>query len=246
MTKRKTMRGLIVVVFALLFLVIAVFCFMLATSRGSKEGISYLDVTSALVGEQELEQMKEQSQYLILVNKIHGLDKNYQPDDLCGVQSYADDRNPKYQMLRAEAANAFNQLSVAAGKDNYIIKLTTGYRSYAYQQQLHDSYISRNGGTWTEQYSAEPGYSEHQTGLAADVSAPSVNYKLVTKFGETAEGKWLAENAHRFGFIIRYPEGKEDITGYEYEPWHIRYVGVDIATQIYNNNLTLEEYLGDI
>lgn len=246
MTKRKTIRESLITIFVLLFLVISMFCFMLTMIRGGKVGESDLNVSSSLAGEQDIEQMQEQSEYLILVNKNHGLDETYEPDDLCSVQSCADDRDTRYQVLRADAASAFDRLSLAAEKENHIIKITTGYRSYAYQQQLHDAYVARNGVAWTEQYSAEPGYSEHQTGLAADVSAKSVNYKLTPEFAETAEGKWLAENAHLFGFIIRYPEGKEDITGYKYEPWHIRYVGVEAATQIYNNNLTLEEYLGDI
>lgn len=246
MTKRKTIRESVITIFVLLFLVIAMFCFMLTMIHGSKVGESDLDVSSSLADEQDIEQMQEQGEYLILVNKTHGVEKTYEPDDLCSVQAYAEDRNPEYQMLRATAADAFDRLSQAAENENYIIRLTTGYRSYAYQQQLHDMYIARNGGTWTEQYSAEPGFSEHQTGLAADVSCKSLKYKLDPEFGDTAEGKWLADNAHLFGFIIRYPEGKEDITGYQYEPWHIRYVGVEAATQMYNNNLTLEEYLGDI
>ena len=89
----------------------------------------------------------------------------------------------------------------------------------------------------------KPGQSEHQSGLAADVSSPSVNYALTESFGKTDEGIWLAQNAHKFGFIIRFPDGKESITGYLYEPWHIRYVGESVATEIYAKDLTLEEYL---
>ena len=92
--------------------------------------------------------------------------------------------------------------------------------------------------------SAKAGQSEHQTGLAMDITLKSLNYELTTSFGNTAEGKWVEKNAHNYGFIIRYPEGKEDITGYSYEPWHIRSVGVDLATKIYNSGLTYEEYLG--
>ncbi|EAO56830.1 D-alanyl-D-alanine metallocarboxypeptidase [Bacillus thuringiensis serovar israelensis ATCC 35646] len=90
-------------------------------------------------------------------------------------------------------------------------------------------------------FSAKPGHSEHQTGLVMDVSAKSFDNKLEQEFEQTKEGKWLAKNAHKTGFIIRYPKGKEDVTGYEYEPWHIRYVG-DIATNLFEKGLTLEEY----
>lgn len=245
MIKIRTIRELVITISVLLFLVTAIFFFM-HNMRDSKVGESDLDVSSFLAEEQDIDRMQEQSEYLILVNKTHGLEEGYEPDDLRSVQSYADDRNPQYQVLREDAASAFDRLSLAAKKENHIIKLTTGYRPYAYQKQLHDAYLARNGDAWTEQYSAEAGYSEHQTGLAADVSAESINYQLDQSFAETAEGKWLAKNAHRYGFIIRYPKGSEYITGYEYEPWHIRYVGVEAATKIYNNNLTLEEYLGDI
>lgn len=96
------------------------------------------------------------------------------------------------------------------------------------------------------QTSAKPGESEHQTGLAMDVSSPSVNFQLTQYYGHTREGKWLVENAPKHGFIIRYPEGKEYITGYNYEPWHIRYVGKNAAEFIMNENITLEEYLGKV
>jgi D-alanyl-D-alanine carboxypeptidase len=127
--------------------------------------------------------------------------------------------------------------------DGVELKMTTAYRSYDFQKILYDSYVSREGEAAANKYSAKPGQSEHQTGLAADVSSPSVDYQLSNDYGRTAEGKWLAENAHRFGFIIRFPEGKEEITGYQHEPWHIRYVGRAAAKEIYERNLTLEEFL---
>jgi D-alanyl-D-alanine carboxypeptidase len=93
---------------------------------------------------------------------------------------------------------------------------------------------------------ARPGTSEHQTGLTMDITAKSVGLELVESFENTAEGKWLASNAHNYGFILRYPKGKTNITGYAFEPWHYRYVGVDIATDIFNRGITLEEYMGDV
>ena len=119
----------------------------------------------------------------------------------------------------------------------------SGYRSYQTQVQLFQSYADRNGEEAANRYSAKPGHSEHQTGLVMDVTSESVDYQLSESFGETEEGKWLKEHAHEFGFIIRYPEGAEDITGYIYEPWHIRYLGVDMATKVYESGLTYEEFL---
>ena len=246
MTRRKKMQESIITVFVLLFLVVAVLCFLLNMPRNSTVGESYLDVSDYLPGHHDLEIMQGTSEYLILVNKTHGLDDSYEPADLKSVSQTADDRAARYQNLRAEAADAFDQLTQEASEEGLTIVLTTGYRPYSYQKQLYDTYLKSNGNTWTEHYSAEPGHSEHQTGLAADVSSPSADYELKAEFADTAEGKWLAQNAHRFGFIIRYPDGREDITGYKYEPWHIRYVGIDYATEIYNRNLTLEEFLGEI
>ncbi|WP_242973039.1 M15 family metallopeptidase [Anaeromicrobium sediminis] len=106
--------------------------------------------------------------------------------------------------------------------------------------------VNKYGVEKTNQFSAKPGESEHQTGLAIDVSSPAVNYRLTQSFEETKEGKWIKENAPRFGFIIRYEEGKESITGYQYEPWHLRYVGRETAKEIVNRNISFEEYLGKI
>lgn len=185
------------------------------------------------------------SEYLILVNKDHGLGEDYKPEDLQKVKSVSTDRDPAYQKLRKKAAAAFNKLTAAAKKKGFTLCLTSGFRSYAYQRVLYEQYINEDGKSRAEQYSARPGYSEHQTGLCADVTSPSVNGQLVQAFGGTEEGKWLEKNAYRYGFIIRYPKGKDDITGYEYEPWHIRYVGREAAEEIYKKELTLEEYLGE-
>lgn len=182
--------------------------------------------------------------YLDLVNKTHPLPADYVPPDLTEVTAVAPGA-PATQ-LSAPAAAAFEQLSASAEAEGYTILLQSGYRSYERQKKLFAGYVKRDGQNAAEQYSAPPGCSEHQMGLAVDVTSPSVNYKLDHNFGSTAEGSWLAENAHRFGFIIRYLEGKQDITGYIYEPWHIRYVGKKPAAEIYQQNVTLEEYLENL
>ena len=136
------------------------------------------------------------------------------------------------------ALSALNKLQQSALNDGYNIPLVSGYRSYQTQKSIYNSYVSRWGVEYTDTVSARPGHSEHQTGLAFDVGELSNNY------GETKSGIWLKENCYKYGFIIRYLKGKESITGYSYEPWHIRYVGVEVATEIMQKNITLEEYLG--
>ncbi|MDO4553258.1 MAG: M15 family metallopeptidase, partial [Bacillota bacterium] len=181
---------------------------------------------------------------LLLVNKQHPLSPDYRPEDLTSIKYYAADRSESGRYMRAEAAEAFHRLvETAAAEEGYTIVMTTAYRSYSFQKILWDNYVAQDGEALASTYSARPGTSEHQTGLAVDVSSPSVNYRLTREYGETAEGAWLRENAHRFGFIIRFPQGKEEITGYNYEPWHLRYVGEEAAAEIYEQGITLEEYL---
>ena len=183
------------------------------------------------------------SGYLILVNKTHGLDRDYKPDDLSDIKYYAADRGAEGRFMRAAAADAFNSLAEEADGQGMEIVVTTAYRSYGFQATLYNNYVANDGQAAADRYSAKPGYSEHQTGLAADVSSASVNYRLTRDFADTEEGRWLSGNAHLFGFIIRYPDGKEDITGYLYEPWHLRYVGTKAAEYIHSHEITLEEYI---
>lgn len=248
MAKNRRKPTLRVLVAILILLVFSGFYFLLAPYTHQEAGEEHVETNASLPAQEQTRQpsVDKSSEYLILVNKTFGLGKDYEPDDLKKVKSTAEDREEKYQKLRGAAAKAFNKLTAAAEKKGYTIKLTSGFRPYAYQQALYEQYIEEDGKNKAEQYSAKPGYSEHQTGLAADVSSPSVNYRLVQAFGSTEEGKWLAKNAHKYGFIIRYPENGEDITGYEYEPWHLRYVGKEAAGEIYKQKTTLEEYLGAV
>ncbi|MFU0827809.1 MAG: hypothetical protein ACFWTJ_09815 [Lachnoclostridium sp.] len=179
----------------------------------------------------------------VLVNKELPLPSDYIPDDLVVPNvsfsfSYYDEK----KLMRKVAADALEQLFNAAKANNIYLNGVSAYRSYERQYEIFTNNIKKQGLEHTMKYSATPGYSEHQTGLAIDVSADSVNNRLDESFGETVEGKWLAEHAHEYGFIIRYPKDKSAITGYSYEPWHIRYVGKALAKYIYENNLCLEEY----
>ena len=180
---------------------------------------------------------------MILVNKEYYLDKNYKPGDLEPIEYYTQNRSAESRFMRAEAAEQFNRMALAGKEAGYEIVMTTAYRSYGFQSVLYNNYVAKYGQSEADKFSAKPGYSEHQTGLAVDVSSPSVGYALTAAFDETPEWKWLSENAESFGFILRYPEGKTEITGYMYEPWHFRYVGLDAAKVIQEENITLEEYI---
>ena len=127
-------------------------------------------------------------------------------------------------------------------KKHVFLVAVSGFRSFERQKQIYYRNVSNRGKAETDTISALPGSSEHQSGLAMDVSSLSNSYSLSASFASTKEGKWVLKNAHKYGFIIRYQKNKEHITGYHYEPWHLRYVGKDIAA--YKNNLSLEEYYG--
>ena len=144
-----------------------------------------------------------------------------------------------------EARAAFNKMAAEAKLSGFNLTAFSTYRSFEYQTTLYERYVARDGKEAADRYSARPGYSEHQTGLAFDIG--EVNFEkhwASPTFEETEAGKWVAANAHRYGFIMRYPKGKEAITGYMYESWHFRYVGEKMANEIYQQNSTLEEYLG--
>jgi zinc D-Ala-D-Ala carboxypeptidase len=145
--------------------------------------------------------------------------------------------------LEQKPANAFNAMISAASNAGIKMSYGSGYRSYARQQELYNNYVEQDGQAAADTYSARPGHSEHQTGLAVDVTDGG-NCYLRACFADTTSGQWVANNSHNYGFVIRYPKGKEPITGYQYEPWHLRYLGVDVAKDVYSSGKTLEEYYG--
>lgn len=156
-----------------------------------------------------------------IVNKTYPLPADYDPGD-----------------LTPETLEAFTALVSAAAADGIEITFLSGYRSYGYQQTVYHNWIEKYGEEYAARASARPGHSEHQLGLAIDVN------ELTLEFAESPEGVWLKEHCTEFGFIIRYPRGSEPITGYIYEPWHIRYLGRELAERVTESGLTLEEYLG--
>ena len=144
-----------------------------------------------------------------------------------------------------EARQAFEQMKKEAKVAGFELDAFSTYRSFEYQDTLYNNYVNRDGQENADRYSARPGYSEHQTGLAFDIGEKGKeDLWLTEEFGESEAGKWLVENAHKYGFILRFPQGKEAITGYMYESWHFRYLGVDTATKVQEAGVTLEEYLG--
>lgn len=179
----------------------------------------------------------------VLVNKQYALPEGYAPEDLVTVDVDTMQENPEARKLRQVASDALTEMFNSAKEDGLTLVAISGYRSYERQQQIYNMHVERDGEEAANRYSARPGESEHQTGLAMDISSQSANYRLSEVFGDTPEGIWVAENAHHFGFIIRYPEGKESITGYQYEPWHLRYFGKELAVDIFESGLTYEEYL---
>lgn len=167
----------------------------------------------------------------ILVNKYHKLPDDYEPNDLVPL-SY----NSSYK-LRKEAAQAYEQLSSAALLDNVIFYPFSAYRSYETQNILYTRYKARDGQIQADTYSARPGFSEHQLGLAVDIRSNTLTSNLTT-----SDYEWMLENSYKYGFIIRYPKGKQHITQFIEEPWHIRYLGVELATKVHDSNLTYDEY----
>lgn len=181
--------------------------------------------------------------YTVLVNRDYPISKDYVPDDLVVPNvrfSFYGTYEKSY--VRKRAAEALESLFAGASQAGYTLKAVSAYRSYERQMQIYNNNVKTRGEKNTNKVSAMPGSSEHQTGLAIDVSADSVGCGLIESFGRSAEGKWLKKNCHKYGFIIRYPKRKTKITGYSYEPWHIRYVGKNLAKYLKKNKLTLEEY----
>lgn len=177
---------------------------------------------------------------LVLVNKNNQLLSSYIPKDLESISlKYAN----KDKYLKKEAKIAFEKLSSDANKLGYRIVAVSAYRDYNYQNELFNYYVKEKSLNYALDCSAKPGHSEHQTGLAVDVEGSNKDYD---NFENSKEFIWMKNNAYKYGFILRYPKGKEHITGFKYEPWHYRYVGIEVAKYIYENNLTLEEYFKKI
>lgn len=179
----------------------------------------------------------------VLVNKHSTLPSDYIPADLVypDVPFLFKEKVDKRKM-RSEAAAALEQLFAGAKKDGIMLAGVSAFRSFVAQKTVFNYYIKQDGTSNASTYSAEPGTSEHQTGLAIDVSGSDGKCAATDCFAGTKEAEWLLKHAYEFGYIVRYPKGKEAITGYQYEPWHIRYVGKKVAKEVTDQGIILEEY----
>jgi LAS superfamily LD-carboxypeptidase LdcB len=173
---------------------------------------------------------------LILINKFYKLNKDVTFDDLKSVSltySYSGNK------LRKVALDKYIEMYNAAKNEGLSLIITGSYRSYEYQESLYNSNLSYGGKKYADKVGARPGHSDHQSGLSLDITKYG---SLLKDFEATPEFTWLQANAYKYGFILRYPKDKNNLTGFDYEPWHYRYVGVDVATKIYNENITFDEY----
>lgn len=177
------------------------------------------------VGHETLPEVPTYVQGVLIASKKYPLPSTYAPGE------------------NKEAREAFERMAAEATLSGYDLVAFSTYRSFDYQNQLYERYVNNDGQEEADRYSARPGYSEHQTGLAFDIGEKLFEEHFAREsFGETEAGKWVAANAHKYGFVMRYPNGKEKITGYMYEPWHFRYIGEDLAPKVYEAGTTLEEY----
>ena len=207
-----------------------------------KNDINYKDVVTRVNIKLDLpvytdtKEVEDGNDYLVLVNKYNHLPKNYRPTDLAYIPGAYGNNVP----MRSITKDAFLELQDAAKKElNINLMPTTAFRDEAFQRTLYTNYVNKEGVDKADTYSARPGYSEHQTGLSIDLKNTALsNVRLSDENYD-----WLENNAYKYGFIIRFPKNKEDITLYQFENWHIRYVGRDAAKTIYENKLTLEEYI---
>lgn len=172
----------------------------------------------------------------VIVNKYYKLDKDYEPEDLTVINSKFASGTQK---LRKEAADKFEEMASDMLKENLKIYAGSTYRSYSYQEGLYNRYVKKDGFKEAETYSARAGYSEHQLGLAVDIVNGKWNY---LSEGDK-EYTWLINNSYKYGFIIRYPHESEYITGYVFEDWHFRYLGIELATKVHESKLTYDEYI---
>ncbi|WP_430533929.1 M15 family metallopeptidase [Listeria rocourtiae] len=228
-----------------------------STEKNDKaEGTSYQDdplypyiaQQNKLVEKDGVQFITNPENILVLANKEYSLESSYSPPDLVRPNvtfSFGDAQVEKAQM-RKEAGSQLEAMFSAAKNDGLTLYAVSGYRSYKRQQEVFSAEVAAKGEAKAKEAVAVPGTSEHQTGLAMDISSRNQGFNLTEAFGETPEGQWLQKNAHKYGFILRYMKGKEAVTQYQYESWHYRYVGKDAATIIYENDWTLEEFFEQV
>lgn len=178
----------------------------------------------------------------LVVNKDRPIPASYVPELIVPDVKLRLSATQEQMKFAKVATSALEEMFSRAKNDGVTLVFGSGYRSYALQKQFYDGYVARDGKAAADRYSARPGTSEHQTGLSFDATSISQKCHLEVCFEDLPEGKWLAANAYKYGFTLRYRKGKESITTYQYEPWHFRYVGRDLAVELQRTNQTLEEF----
>ncbi|MDD2181437.1 MAG: M15 family metallopeptidase [Bacilli bacterium] len=201
-----------------------------------KEVVSIVNANANKEFYTDIKETDTSKENLMLVNKFNYLEKDFEFDDLVPISlkyAYSGHR------IREEVLENFIDMWHAANKIDLTLIVNSSHRDYDFQEELYTGYTNTHGKAEADSFSARPGHSEHQTGLALDLSAYGSS---IDDFGVTEEYIWIKDNAHLYGFILRYPENKTNITGYEFEPWHYRYVGKDVAKKIYDLDITFDEY----
>jgi len=223
----------------LLILLVLLFCLVLIRKNTQTAKAPTLNVNRSQYS------VNDPSSIWVVVNKGRVLPSDFIPADLAvpNVALRLPSSDPEMQ-LRKTAATALEQMFSAANQQNVHLMLASGYRSYGEQVSVYSGFVGTQGVQSTDASSAKPGYSEHQLGLAADVEPTDRNCETDPCFAATPEGQWVAANSYKYGFIIRYPKDKQNLTGYEYEPWHLRFVGSALAMQLHGNGQTMEQFFG--
>ncbi len=210
--------------------------------------VDYLSITATISAQKATEVSsgvvitEKGDELLVLINKNIRLLESYEPADLVSISNKAT-ATTKGLRLREQAASSLGKMTKEAKKERINLTVLSAYRSFWSQQATFSMWVGSAGLASAETFSARPGHSQHQLGTTVDFTSESVNLGLAKNFDQSKESKWLTENAYKFGFVVSYPEGKQSITGYSYEPWHYRYIGSENAQQMIDSGLILEEFL---
>lgn len=233
------------IILGIILVVLGVGAFIFLGGSDKKNAATYTSSAKLKTFNKTEHSIDEPSSIWIVVNKQRPLQPaGYTPSDLVApkVPLRLNGEEPEMQ-LRKEAAMALEALVAGAKKESLDLMVASAYRPYTFQQNLYNRYVTQQGQAAADTQSARPGHSEHQTGLAVDLEPTSQKCEVETCFADTPEGKWVAKNAYMYGFILRYQDGKDDETGYMYEPWHLRYVGKALSTELQRiGNPTLEQF----
>lgn len=240
------MKKLILVSVIVIFFGVAGFLFFYhkTTSTPQKSADSYSKKTELAGFDKQQYSLDDPTSQWLIVNKQRPIPITFKPEITVPDVRLRLSATEEQMHINIQTALATKEMFDAAKNDGVELVFGSGYRSAATQKGFYDAYVARDGVAAADTYSARPGHSEHQTGFAFDITSPNGKCHLEICWADTPEGQWLALHAHEYGFVIRYPTDKQAITGYQYEPWHVRFVGKDLAQEIHKLNQTLEEFFG--